>query len=66
MSSKTNCPNCGAPITGSVCEYCGTRYGVTVSVPVSPPPVICETLTIYTVDGERYKIERLVDINDQP
>ena len=22
----TNCPNCGAPIIGSVCEYCGTRH----------------------------------------
>lgn len=22
----TNCPNCGAPITGPVCEYCGTRH----------------------------------------
>lgn len=20
-----NCPNCGAPITGQSCEYCGTR-----------------------------------------
>ena len=23
--SKLNCPNCGAPITGIQCEYCGTR-----------------------------------------
>jgi len=22
----TNCPNCGAPINGHVCEYCGTRF----------------------------------------
>ena len=21
-----NCPNCGAPITGSACEYCGTAH----------------------------------------
>lgn len=21
-----NCPNCGAPITGKVCEYCGTQH----------------------------------------
>ena len=20
-----NCPNCGAPITGEICEYCGSR-----------------------------------------
>lgn len=24
MSYMTNCPNCGAPINGDVCEYCGT------------------------------------------
>lgn len=23
----TNCRNCGAPLRGSVCEYCGTYYG---------------------------------------
>lgn len=22
----TNCPNCGAPITGRICEYCGTVH----------------------------------------
>lgn len=22
----TNCPNCGAIVTGSICEYCGTRF----------------------------------------
>lgn len=22
----TNCPNCGAPITSKVCEYCGTHF----------------------------------------
>lgn len=26
MRGKTNCPNCGAPITGSKCEYCGTVF----------------------------------------
>lgn len=24
--SDTNCPNCGAPRTGAVCEYCGTHF----------------------------------------
>lgn len=23
----TNCRNCGAPLHGFVCEYCGTAYG---------------------------------------
>lgn len=43
----TNCPNCGAPITGSVCEYCGTRHGIRVFVPASPPPqMLCDTLLL--------------------
>jgi hypothetical protein len=43
----TNCPNCGAPITGSVCEYCGTRHWITVFVPASPPPqMLCDTLLL--------------------
>ena len=25
MSKKNCCPNCGAPMTGEVCEYCGTK-----------------------------------------
>lgn len=24
IKKVTNCPNCGAPITGARCEYCGT------------------------------------------
>ena len=24
--AMTNCPNCGAPITGRICEYCGTVH----------------------------------------
>lgn len=26
MSQLTNCPNCGAVITGPKCEYCGTHF----------------------------------------
>lgn len=26
MRKKLNCPNCGAPITGIKCEYCGTQF----------------------------------------
>ena len=22
---RTNCPNCGAPLTGNKCKYCGTE-----------------------------------------
>ena len=24
----TNCPNCGAPITGRACDYCGTAFHI--------------------------------------
>ena len=27
MDRETNCPNCGAPKRGSVCEYCGVHFG---------------------------------------
>ena len=26
MREQLNCPNCGAPITGCECEYCGTVF----------------------------------------
>lgn len=26
MTSATDCPNCGAPKRGAVCEYCGTHF----------------------------------------
>lgn len=26
MREQLNCPNCGAPITGFKCEYCGTQF----------------------------------------
>lgn len=26
MKEQLNCPNCGMPITGTQCEYCGTLF----------------------------------------
>ena len=26
LKPKLNCPNCGAPVTGSKCEYCRTDF----------------------------------------
>ena len=31
--TQTNCHNCGAPITGPECEYCGTRFNIRVVEP---------------------------------
>lgn len=33
----TNCLNCGAPITGDVCEYCGTRHDTGITIRFDPP-----------------------------
>lgn len=30
LNKQTNCPNCGAVITGVKCEYCGTNFGAFV------------------------------------
>ena len=27
---QTNCPNCAAPITGTMCKYCGTNFDPTI------------------------------------
>ena len=32
----TNCPNCGAPIHGSSCEYCGTEFDTIRVAPIRP------------------------------
>lgn len=31
----TNCINCGAPLTGNKCEYCGTNYRYDYDYPES-------------------------------
>lgn len=36
-----NCPNCGAAITGSKCEYCGTRFDIEIKrVYKEPEPTV--------------------------
>ena len=32
----TNCKNCGAPLTGGKCEYCGTEYDTFSRAPINP------------------------------
>ena len=31
-NKRTNCPNCGAPITEMKCEYCGTDFEAIVKM----------------------------------
>lgn len=57
--SDTNCPNCGAPKQGAVCEYCGTRFqryvGGTARRAYQGEATIeveQETVTVYNWGGE--------------
>lgn len=49
MSKTINCPNCGAVITGSKCEYCGTIF---------------ETKNLINLKGDNFKIELNVNGED--
>ena len=35
--NQTNCPNCGAPIQGEKCEYCGTIFYDLSLIDISSP-----------------------------
>lgn len=34
MTSATDCPNCGAPKRGAVCEYCGTVLDGSIGIDI--------------------------------
>ena len=62
MTNVTDCPNCGAPKRGAVCEYCGThfgRYQGQVTVEIEP-----DITTVYTWDGSTtYKFVNDYNVN---
>ena len=37
MTERLNCPNCGAPITGTKCEYCGSLFLDFGSIEIGKP-----------------------------
>lgn len=47
----TNCPNCGAPITGPKCEYCGTVH--------TSLKTVCDDKEVETFKKLRAKQRRL-------
>lgn len=55
---QTNCPNCGAPIEGVKCGYCGTMFydladlkiGGTSYLRISDPDGRIMTMKVYTGD----------------
>lgn len=50
----TNCPNCGAVITGPKCEYCGTVF--------NPNP--SQYVSVYKYEAENIRIDNLVKLNE--
>lgn len=40
MRDKLNCPNCGAPITGTECQYCGSVFYDFVTLDDSKPTYV--------------------------
>lgn len=49
---NTNCRNCGAPLKGGKCEYCGTQVEPPRRVLVPEP----ETHSYITIDAEKIQI----------
>lgn len=50
-----NCPNCGAPVKGKTCEYCGTEHA-SIEDDI-------EHVEIFSWDGTKVLDLPIVDIN---
>lgn len=58
-----NCPNCGAPLKGGTCEYCGTLTEVPLSVMLGKKVSI-----VFEYDGRKVGFDTVIDgleINDE-
>lgn len=54
MKKKLNCVNCGAPLHGDKCEYCGTEYDFDDIIHVKTSYIPLEdVVSIVKVSGER-------------
>ena len=68
MRDRLNCPNCGAPIDGVKCSYCGTMFYDFASLMVGEPSYVrirafgdlivckalCESLWVSVPSGEAF------------
>jgi len=52
----TNCPNCGAPLHGGDCEYCGTMLEIPVDLMIGK-----EIEIRFRHDGRQYEFRTRVD-----
>jgi hypothetical protein len=50
MSAPTNCINCGAPLKGAACEYCGTVFpGIFNDTIANIPPIVLQKDNLKTI-----------------
>lgn len=58
MTSATDCPNCGAPKHGAVCEYCGTELDGSIRIDIKHDcePMDVARAILRTWDGEIVKV----------
>lgn len=50
----TNCPNCGSPISGVKCEYCGTAFFDLVDITVGEKCIVRLRYGGSIITGEMY------------
>lgn len=50
----TNCPNCGSPISGTKCEYCGTAFLDLVDISIGEKCIVCLRHGGNIITGEMY------------
>lgn len=58
-----NCPNCGAPITGNICPYCGTRFkkdGLDYVIVSAPQAKVLEACVAVPFQSKMYMSEKAI------
>jgi len=68
MKDKLNCPNCGAPITSSKCEYCGTVFHDFTNFNIQGKNVIRFNHMGRVIEAEVYSVmtEMIWEMNEFP
>lgn len=60
----TNCPNCGAPIVGPSCEYCGTIFDLDYLTQISKRRSKSETYNKIIKELESYSVHLELTADD--
>lgn len=58
---ETNCPNCGAPITGRKCEYCGTRFSEPEPIPTCDCSGFTMSIRQFYMEQGRMTLDEVIE-----